>query len=142
MLAALGGCPLLTDGVKMTDPLAAADFQAILQSSAEARYDYFLQQALATGCVWTLRADDGGVLMSAEGQECMPIWPSQAFAEAWAEGDWADCAPFRIELAAWLQRWLPGMQADGLRVVVFPGEAEDGLVLGPQELKQDIQSSR
>lgn len=126
----------------MSNPMTADEQQAIVRLSAEERFDYFLAQAEATDCVWTLRGDDGGVLMSADGKECMPVWPSEAFAATWAVDDWADCAPFAIELEAWMQRWLPGMQADGLSVVVFPDDAEEGLVLRPKELKNAMQDAR
>lgn len=126
----------------MTNPMTADEQQAIVQLSAEERFEYFLEQAVATGCVWTLRGDDGGVLMSAEGKECIPVWPNEAFAATWAVDDWADSAPFMIDLDAWMQRWLPGMQTDGLSVVVFPDDAEEGLVLRPKELKKAIQETQ
>lgn len=126
----------------MTNPMTADEQHAIVQLSAEKRFEYFLEQAVATGCVWTLRGDDGGVLMSAEGKECIPVWPSEAFAATWAVDDWADSAPFMIDLDAWMQRWLPGMQTDGLSVVVFPDDAEEGLVLRPKELKKAIQETQ
>lgn len=123
----------------MTDAMTNEEQLAIIHLSADERLDYCLQQALTTRQIWTLRADNGGVLMSAEGKECVPIWPSEAFAKRWALDDWADSKPFAIGLDAWMGRWLPGMQGDGLSVVVFPDDAEEGLVLSPKELKKALQ---
>lgn len=113
---------------------------ALATATAQTRFDYCLEQALATNTVWTLRGDDGGVLMSSEGHSCIPIWPDADFAIECAEEDWADCTPFAIPLDAWLERWLPGLQQDRLQIVVFPDAAEEGIVITPKELKKSIQA--
>lgn len=62
----------------MNHPNSLEQLQSIIGLSAEQRFDYFVEQALATGLIWTLRGDGGGVLMSSEGKGCIPVWPSVA----------------------------------------------------------------
>ncbi|PTY36075.1 hypothetical protein BGP77_01795 [Saccharospirillum sp. MSK14-1] len=100
---------------------------------AEARYDFLVRSVLENEQVWTLRGDAGTVLMSCDGDDCLPIWPHAEFAQQWVSGDWADCEPLAIDLAAWLERWLPGLKEDGLALAVFPGKKEEGIVLEPLE---------
>lgn len=126
----------------MTKKLNAADQARIEQLSAEERYDYALQRLVELKEVWSLRDAEGGVLMSTEDEECMPIWPDEAFAKTWLTDDWAECEPFSISLDAWLQRWLPGMQTDEINVAVFPGADEDGLILRPKTLREALQALR
>lgn len=122
----------------MTTAITEHERLALATATAQTRFDHCMAQAIATETVWTLRGDDGGVLMSSEGHSCIPIWPDAEFAAECAEDDWADCAPFAILLDAWLERWLPGRQKDGLRVVVFPDAAEEGIVIAPKDLKKTL----
>ena len=74
--------------------------------SAEQRYQYFIDRAVESGQVWSLRSDDGWVEVSSEdGEPCMPVWPHPDFAAEWATDGWADCQPAAIDLDAWLSRW-------------------------------------
>lgn len=107
---------------------------------AEARYDFLVRQVLENEQLWTLRSDAGTVLMSCDGDDCLPIWPHADFARQWISGDWADCEPLAIDLAAWLDRWLPGLQQDGLALAVFPGTKEEGIVLEPLEFLELLSS--
>ncbi|MCH8532762.1 MAG: DUF2750 domain-containing protein [Saccharospirillum sp.] len=126
----------------MTDKLNAVERDRIEQLNAEERYDYALQRMVELKQVWSLRDAEGGVLMSTDDEECMPIWPDEDFAKTWLTDDWADCEAFAISLDAWLQRWLPGMQTDEINVVVFPGPDEDGLILRPKTLREALQAIR
>ena len=95
--------------------------------------------AVAAGEVWSLRSDEGWVEVSSEdGEPCMPVWPHPDFAAEWATEGWSDCRPEAIELKAWLTRWTPGLARDGVMLVVFPGEDEEGMVLPPAELGEAL----
>ncbi|MFC3852357.1 DUF2750 domain-containing protein [Salinispirillum marinum] len=124
----------------MTMAITEHERLALATATAQTRFDHCLSQAISSATVWTLRGDDGGVLMSSEGHSCVPIWPDAEFAAEYAEEDWADCAPYAIPLNAWMDRWLPGLQKDGLRVVVFPDAAEEGIVIAPKDLKKSLQA--
>lgn len=63
------------------------------------------------------------------GQErCLPIWPSEAFAAAWATAEHAACTPMAIELALFLDKWVPGMTQDGFHLAIAPSMAAESLV--------------
>lgn len=126
----------------MTDQLSSEDFAAIRGLSAEARQDYLVGAAVQDESVWILSSDQGMVMMSSDGEQCLPIWPHPDFAAEWATGDWGDCSPDAVDLQSWQERWLPGMEADGVAVAVFPATDEETVVMDPRELLDLIESHR
>ena len=124
--------------VIMAVSLSKKDYQAALSLSAEERYDYFVEQVGASGEIWSLANKDGWVAFSSEGDACLPVWPHPDFARAWVRDDWSDCKPQSIRLDAWIERWLPGMEADGTLILVFPSEEEEGIVVSPGELEESL----
>ena len=118
----------------MSETLSQQQRDAVLGLSADKRYDYFVGKVVETGQVWSLRSDKGWVMVSTDGAQCLPVWPHPDFARDWATGDWADCQPVSIDLKAWTERWLPGMQEDEIAVAVFPSADEQGVVVEPEEL--------
>lgn len=126
----------------MSQSPSAQQLDTLPTLPAEARYDFLIKTLLQNEQLWTLRGEAGTVLMSCEGVECLPIWPHAEFAQQWASDDWADCQPLAIDLAAWLERWLPGLQEDGLALAVFPGKKEEGIVLEPLEMLEILSASQ
>lgn len=124
----------------MSYDLSDNEYQDAPGLPADERFAYFVEKVVEGDQVWSLKGPDGWVVMSSEDQEeCLPVWPHQAFAADWATGDWSDCAPAPIALDAWLERWTPGMEKDGTQVAVFPAEEGEGLVLSPRELREAIE---
>ena len=74
-----------------------------------------------------------------DGQQCMPFWPHDAYAEALAADKWRDNGPRVIDLSEFLTKWLPGMAEDGLHVAVFPTPDQKGVVVDPLRLKRDLE---
>lgn len=122
----------------MSDDLSPQQFKAVMAMSGRERYQYFVQQVVANGHVWSLANHEGWVALSADGHDCVPVWPSAEFAASWATGDWSDCEPRAVTLDVWLQRWVPGMEQDGSLVAVFPNLREEGVVVSPAEVQASL----
>lgn len=120
----------------MSYTLSTEDFRDIAGRSADERYEYLLDTLMRDEKVWILSSDQGMVMMSSEGEQCLPVWPHPDFAEDWATGDWADCSPEPVDLRSWLDRWLPGMEADGVVLAVFPTTDEETVVIEPPEMRE------
>lgn len=118
----------------MNETLNPEDFQAIKGLPAEARHDYFVATIVRDEAVWILSSDQGMVMMSSGGEQCLPVWPHPDFAAEWATGDWRDCSPDAVDLESWLERWLPGMEADDVSVAVFPASEEETVVMDAGDL--------
>lgn len=118
----------------MAYKLTAEQRSRIQQLDAEQRYQHFLEKVSRWEEIWSLKDDEGFVVVSSDNEDCMPVWPHPDYAQEWATGDWDNCQPFKIDLEAWLDRWLPGMDEDGISIAVFPNLDENGIVEGPREL--------
>ncbi|MBO9489770.1 DUF2750 domain-containing protein [Endozoicomonas sp. G2_1] len=122
----------------MNQPLTAEQLKTISQYNVEQRYQYLLKEVVSQRQVWILTDEHGCVMLNTEDEDCVPVWPSQAFAESWATGDWQDCKPEAISLNKWHSRWTQGLLDDELAIVAFPNEAEEGLVVFPDEFDFDL----
>ncbi len=122
----------------MNSELSSTDRDRLAAGSADARQEYLLAQAAAQGAVWILCDDDGFVMMQSEDERCVPVWPDEAFAQAWATGEWVACRPLEIDLESWHDRWTEGLQKDGIQVALFPSETDDVVVLSPPAFAESL----
>src|SRR5690554_5082348 len=96
----------------MSFELSATERDNTLTLSNYQRYQYFIDKVTEHGEIWSLANDEGWVTLSAEGDNCLPIWPHADYAAQWATGDWSDCKPKSIALDLWLKRWTKGLKND------------------------------
>ncbi len=124
----------------MSYPLDGQQFERVNKLNAHQRFDEFVAKVTEHEQVWGLSSAGGWAIVSAEGDDCFPVWPHPDFAAAWAKGDLADCTPQPIPLSAWMQKWTSGMQEDGTLVLVFPTneDTNEGLVLAADELEDAL----
>lgn len=112
-----------------------------LQSlSAEKRYAYLVKHVCEHKKIWILTDEHGCVMLSTEDEDCVPIWPSEEAANAWATGEWQSCEPSAVDLQAWMQRWTPGLIDDEVEIAVFPNPGEDGLIVSPEEFHDELEA--
>ncbi|MGY0219317.1 DUF2750 domain-containing protein [Endozoicomonadaceae bacterium StTr2] len=123
----------------MAYKLNSQQYENVCRLSDDQRLDYFLKKVTDFEEIWSLHSNDGWVaLSSADGEDCLPIWPHPDFAKAWATGDWSDCTPKAIKLDYWIERWTPGLERDHTMLAVFPVGEEEGIVLSPAELQESL----
>ena len=122
----------------MTYKVTEKQIASISNLAAHERYDYFLKKVSDWEEIWSLHSPEGWVEFSADGEICLPLWPHPDFAQQWAVGDWSDCKPKAIALDVWLERWTKGLEGDETVLAVFPVNEEEGYILSPQELHDDL----
>ncbi|MEP4891841.1 MAG: DUF2750 domain-containing protein [Aliiglaciecola sp.] len=117
--------------------LSTEEFITISKLQPEARFEYAISRMIESKELWGLFGENGWLLLQAEEDACLPIWPSESFAKAWEKNDFPDCNPKQITLDDWLQQWLPGMEKNGTLILVFPlSEDEEGIMLDAKELTE------
>ena len=130
----------------MTNQQDKSATDAVANMDAEQRLKFCVKEIVAHGQVWILKDEHGCVMLNTDDEDCVPVWPSEAFAAEWATGDWQECTPESISLNKWHSRWTYGLEDDELSVVVFPNINEEGVVLYPEEfdfeLKKQAQKSK
>ena len=106
------------------------------------RATYFLKEVVENNQLWILTDEHGCVMLNTEEEDCVPVWPNQEFAEAWATDEWQECKPEAISVNKWFSCWSHGLADDELAVVVFPSQNEQGLVYYPDELEHDLKQQQ
>ena len=78
----------------------------------------FYSEVTSGGRVWTIRDAGGFPAPQGDGSRAMPFWSSRERVERVIASVPAYRAfdPFEIDLEAFLSRWLPGLDRDGLKV--------------------------
>ena len=52
------------------------DIQEILSANSQQRTDYFVEQVKHHQQVWILNDEDGAVMLTADDEDCIPVWSS------------------------------------------------------------------
>ena len=102
------------------------------------RFNYLLEEVIKHREVWLLVDEYGCMMLNTDDEDCVPVWPNKEFAENWITGDWQACKAEAISLNKWQSRWTQGLAEDELSIVVFPNQAEEGLVLFPDEFDFEL----
>ncbi|XOV80019.1 MAG: DUF2750 domain-containing protein [Aestuariibacter sp.] len=115
------------------------EVQSLLNRNADNRLSYLLEKVKETKEIWILTDDLGAVMFQSEEEDCIPVWPSKEVAQHWCDGDWEHCRPHAIELAAWQDRWTPGLEDDDVCVLIFPDDNDEGIVMLPWEFQEKLE---
>ena len=111
---------------------------SILKMNHDELYGYFITEAIAQSGIWILTDEYGCVMLNTEDEDCVPVWPSEALAKAWATDEWSACKAEKISLGKWQSHWTPGLEDDGFAVVICPVENQEGLIAYPESLDASI----
>lgn len=122
----------------MVDALTTSQIADTLALNDEQRAQFFFKEVARTNSLWILVDEHGCVMLNTEDEDCVPVWPNEAFANAWATDEWKACKAQAISTNKWFSRWTTGLEEDNLALVVFPSEEEQGLVYYPQELEFEL----
>ncbi|MBI1902671.1 MAG: DUF2750 domain-containing protein [Planctomycetia bacterium] len=79
-----------------------------------------------------------GVARGDDGRTLIPVWPHRRFAEACLDGRCQNAILAIVPLERWLGELTPKFVRDGWHVVVFPTPEAKGVVVSPEELRDDI----
>ncbi|MCE0494269.1 DUF2750 domain-containing protein [Vibrio sp. DNF-1] len=88
--------------------------------------------------IWLLVDEHGSVLLTADDEDCVPVWPTQSCAEQWATEEWEGFTTEAISVSKWKSRWTMGLEEDDLSVIVFPDQQGEGIVLYPEEFEFEL----
>ncbi|WP_035386905.1 DUF2750 domain-containing protein [Ferrimonas senticii] len=112
--------------------------QSFLSQGSQARYDATVEGAKANNALWTLADDNGCVILSNDTEQCLVVWHDEAIAKAWATDEFANTTPLKIELDAFIEKWVPGMTNDGFELIVGPDIEGEGIVVAPEEFAEEL----
>lgn len=105
------------------------------------RVAQFVTAVVEAGAVWGLYDETWARAPVAGHDETLPFWPTAHDAANSASGVWRTFASRAIELAAFIEQWLPSMDEDGISVAVWPSPSE-GVVITAGELARALATAR
>jgi catechol 2,3-dioxygenase-like lactoylglutathione lyase family enzyme len=116
------------------------EFEAVVGLTGPERYAYFIKRAASHGELWAL-ADVQGLVIAEDdaGEKHVPVWPHPRYAAACAQGPWTGATPESIDIDDWVEAWLPRLRDDGLRIAVFQTPNDQGVAVGTERLKADLE---
>ena len=126
----------------MSEKLQPSLVDQIQAYDDEKRATYFFKEVVLNNKIWILTDEHGCVMLNTEEDDCIPVWPNEEFAQAWATDEWQACQAESISLNKWFSRWSHGLADDQLAVVVFPNQAEQGLVFFPDEIEFELKKQQ
>ncbi len=115
-------------------------FNAILNRPAALRYEYFVQKAADTEIIWGLYDDGWAMTNDERGLPMLPLWPKSESAQHCAIGDWAGCSGRPLDLLAFIDKILPRLEQDDVRIAVFPNNV-DAEVVRAEPLTADLRAA-
>lgn len=110
----------------------------ILLLTGKERYEYFVRRVSDFEQVWGLFSDGWATAENNEGQKGISFWSESEFAELCATNEWSNYKPKEIKIDAFLEKWLPGMEKDGIDAIIFSTPNEKGVFVKPNMLLNDI----
>jgi len=122
----------------MSAALTEQQIKDIQKLDAQKRYQYLIKEVVKNRTIWLLVDEHGCVMLNSEDEDCVPVWPNEEFARAWATEEWAHCQPEPISLAKWHSRWTHGLEDDELALVIFPDQNSEGLIFFPDEFDFEL----
>ncbi|WP_428429278.1 DUF2750 domain-containing protein [Pararhizobium sp.] len=102
----------------------------------------FFDEIVAHGTVWSIRDDDGfPTSTSPLGETAMPFWSSDSRAQKVIDNvsAYRGFKTSRLALSEFVDRWLPGLERDGLFVGInWSGKRATGYDMTPETVRNRI----
>jgi hypothetical protein len=120
--------------IAMTWELSEKERISVLAADSRHRYEYFIHRVCETKAVWALYNEGWASVGQDTGESLIPLWPHEAYAEAFAKTGWVGFTPRRIALDDFLKAWIPGMRKEGIQPAIFPVPDGNSAVLPLDDL--------
>lgn len=107
-------------------------------------YERFIDDALATGCVWGLESEEGWALCASNintDLDVLLLWSQPEYAQCHAVGEWSSYRAVPIALDELLDDWLPGLHEDVTLVGANWNNELEGDEVEPLDLLEDFTDS-
>lgn len=113
----------------------------LLNLSENERFEYFVQQAVNFGEVWTIANEKGYLIFKGnDKQEIFPVWTARELAERcmFQEHKEMGAVASKISLKSFLEQCIPDMESQGVSFGIFFNDKRAGLVISPEDLRFEL----
>jgi len=110
-------------------------YKSVVSLDGEQRCAHFICRIADGEALWGVRNNDGWLVPAApEGFEYFPVWPHPEYAQIITDKVYPGHRATEISLADFMTDWLPKLEADKVKVAVFPNEDWAFWVVEPSNL--------
>ncbi|MCG1022101.1 DUF2750 domain-containing protein [Sutcliffiella horikoshii] len=111
-------------------------------SQSSAQYHTFIKEILENQTVWTVKDQQGfPTSTNPDGETSVPFWSLKSRAEKIITNvpDYNSFQPYEITLSDFINKWLKGLEEDGLNVGVnWSGKRAVGFDINPKDIIERI----
>ncbi|MBL7827697.1 MAG: DUF2750 domain-containing protein [Saprospiraceae bacterium] len=122
--------------------LTKKNIDEILARKPESRYKYFIRTAASEEEVWGLADEEGWLMLEddTDNSDVLAVFPNPEFAEIFQEaGAFGEFQVEALDLYEFLE-WMEDMEAQKIKVGVFPTPDFQCAVMTPDRLLADFQA--
>lgn len=113
------------------------ELQTVLALPAENRYDFFLDHVVETGEIWGLGSDQWAIFSDDEqGYQLFPLWSDQDFAEANAQGEWAEYSGKSFTIQQFIDELIPQLIQANILLSIFKSPEDSGQIVDPKDIRE------
>jgi hypothetical protein len=118
--------------------------QRAKSADATTRYIAFIELVAETETLWILESQDYVLTLDSEdGEELLPVWPSESLAHDAIESDEAEGGFQAVSrtLQQWLEKSVPNLVSENVLVGVFPDKRRKCPVIAADKLASDLEKA-
>ena len=119
----------------LQDTQTSANF---FRLQSQARYEAVIQACQQRQSIWLLQDEQGCLLVELGKERILPIWPQSSLAEEWRLSEHASFVATQISYNDLVDKWLPGLDRDGIKLGVAPNLAGESMVVDAIEFAAEI----
>lgn len=118
--------------------LSDKHIQSVIRLQASQRYEYFINKIADQQEIWGLWKNGWAMYSNDNGEELVPFWPHAEYAKLCATGIWDGFQTKNMDMEAFLNRWLAGLEQDHRSIAIFPTPINKGIMVDAERLKRDL----
>jgi hypothetical protein len=119
--------------------ISKKELESLSSATPFKRYEYFIHKVCDWKKVYTLKTQDGFVLLGDNENELIPVWAFPEFCQEAIINEWENAEVYEIELDYFLDKWITGAKKDNRKFVVIPNGENNGVVVDSDNLLGDLE---
>ena len=123
----------------IADKLSDAVIEQALKLSAEERQELVVSYIAKANEIWLVQGTEGFVMFEGEGNVQLPVFPHKDLTQKFVSMNDIDGQCVNIALDEFKQTWLPGLEKNGVELVMFPTTSDvENLVMTAEDLAAEL----
>ncbi len=123
----------------VADKLSDAVIEQAMKLSAEDRQELVVSYIAKANEIWMVQGSEGFVMFEGGESVQLPVFPHHDLAQKFVDINEIEGQCVNITLVEFLQTWLPGLDKNGVELVMFPTTSDvENLVMTAGDLASEL----